>query len=96
MEPIPSPHSTTPTSVPADPADDGIERVLFVGYCFIVGVFLAWAPWDPSWERLSWLAPLGGLRLHLLDSWVRSAVCAFGVLHLVWAVHDLDLLRSRK
>jgi hypothetical protein len=74
-------------------ADDAIERVLFIGYCAIVGAFLTWAPWDRSWERLSWLAPLGSLRLYLLDPWVRAAVSSFGALHLLWGLHDLDLMR---
>ena len=33
--------------------------------------------------------------LPTLDPWVRSAVCGFGAMHLFWAIHDLDLLRTR-
>ncbi len=93
MDITPSPASTR---WHRSPSDDAIERVLFVGYCLIVGTFLAWAPWDRAWERLAWLVPVGRLRLYLLDPWVRSAVCGFGAMHLFWAIHDLDVLRTQR
>jgi hypothetical protein len=74
---------------------DSLFRILFVVYCLEAGIFLALAPWTDSWQQLATLLPLGGLRSLVTMSWLRGMVSGFGVVHLVWAVHDIDLvLRS--
>lgn len=64
--------------------------VVYVLYCIEAGIFLAWAPWTGFWERtfvsLPWLE-IGRL---MLDPWIRGAVTGFGLVHLVWGLHDLE------
>lgn len=74
---------------------DRITLALFVLYCIEVGLFLLLAPWGPMWERaLSWLPSLDlqALGGHPIT---RSAFSGFGLVHLIWSLHDLDLLFRR-
>ena len=41
------------------------------------------------------LLPFGALRELLLTSWARAVISAFGLLHLVWGLHDVDLFLRR-
>ncbi len=71
-------------------------RAAFILYCAEAGIFLLVAPWTPAWDRISGLMGGGLLSSLFLASWVRSLCSAFGSLHLVWLLHDLDLfLRDR-
>ncbi len=69
-----------------------IFRVLFILYCVEAGVFLAFVPWSTLWERHLLSIPLLGLRAFGLHPVLRGALSGFGLIHLVWAVHDLELL----
>ena len=68
-----------------------VGRLLFVFYCVEAGVFLLLAPWSPIWDRVLAAVPIGGLYPFVLKPIVRAAVSAFGVVHLVWGAHDLEL-----
>lgn len=69
--------------------------VLFVIYCLEAGLFLLLAPWNAGWDRLAFqMTPL--LRELLLDSGFRGAVSGFGLVHLVWGLHDLTTLVTRR
>jgi len=73
-----------------------LVQLLFILYCIEVGSFLVLAPWSPSWERTIILMPLSGsLVPPLLHPALRGGVTGFGLIHLVWAAHDLDRLLSR-
>jgi hypothetical protein len=75
-------------------------RALFFVYCLEAGLFLAVLPWTPTWDRLSLVAPVVTLRSWLGsgwpgsgwlgDGWLRGLASGFGLVHLVWAAHDLD------
>ncbi len=73
-----------------------IGRLLFVLYCVEAGVFLLLAPWSPMWERVLAHMPLGELYPLALRPIVRSAVSGFGLVHLVWGAHDLELWLERR
>ena len=75
-------------------------RVLFVVYCLEAGLFLVVLPWTPTWDRLAMLSGFGGIGgsgAHGVwgAAWLRGAITGFGLSHLVWAVHDLDLFLRR-
>jgi len=70
---------------------DSLYRVLFLIYCLEAGVFLLFAPWSQAWDRLILLAPLGLFRSLLLAPWLRGLLTGFGVVHLLWVLHDVDL-----
>lgn len=74
-----------------------LVSVLFVFYCFEVGIFLVLAPWSQSWERLLLSLPLVSGWLPLLTHpATRGLITGFGLVHLVWGVHDIDFfLRQR-
>lgn len=69
---------------------DRLVRYVFIFYCATVGVALVLVPWSPGWDQM--LSFLGArfelLRLPLL----RGALSGFGLVHLVWGVHDLHRL----
>ena len=69
---------------------DRVVRYVFVLYCATVGVVLVVIPWSPGWDRMLSHLPAGFemLRLPLL----RGGLSGFGLVHLVWCVHDLQLL----
>ena len=68
-----------------------MTRALFILYCVEAGVLLVMAPWSPAWDTSIFRLPGTGLQEILLHTWVRSAISGFGLVHLVWAAHDLEL-----
>lgn len=75
---------------------DSIFRGAFLVYCLEAGFFLLATPWFDAWGRTCSLLPYGGVRDLLLSTWVRAAISGFGLIHLVWGAHDLDLLLRRR
>jgi hypothetical protein len=74
-----------------------LGRALFILYCVEVGVFLTVAPWRSGWSTLLIQFPVDALRGLMLSQWGRGAVSGFGLVHLVWGLHDLrDLLDRRR
>jgi hypothetical protein len=71
-------------------------QILFILYCVEAGALFVLAPWSGGWERTVVQLPWLPMRDLLLNTLVRSAVTGFGILHLVWAAHDLDMLFSRR
>jgi hypothetical protein len=71
---------------------DSLFKFLFIVYCLEAGLFLVLAPWTDAWERVVLLVPVAPLRHLVAVSWVRGLVTGFGLIHLVWAAHDVDLL----
>ena len=74
---------------------DSLFRGVFVVYCAEAGLFLLIAPWLPAWSQAALLLPFGIPRDILLISWTRAAISAFGLIHLLWGLHDLDLFLRR-
>lgn len=72
-----------------------LSRILFIIYCVEAGAVFFLVPWGAGWDRTIVQIPFESVRDLLLHPWFRSLVTAFGVLHLVWAVNDLDLLLRR-
>ena len=70
-------------------AFDQFFRFIFVLYCTTVGIILLLAPWTPGWDRLVTYLPHPGLRMLGLPL-VRGALSGFGLVHLVWGIHDLS------
>lgn len=68
----------------------GLITFLFILYCVTAGMFLVFAPWGPLWERV--LTPASaGLAADLLSlPVVRAAASGFGLVHLIWALNDLE------
>jgi hypothetical protein len=64
-------------------------RLLFVVYCFEAGVFLLAAPWMPTWDRTMVQLPLRRMSELLLEPSLRGTLSGFGVVHLVWGLHDV-------
>ncbi|MEO7795466.1 MAG: hypothetical protein ABIV06_11920 [Thermoanaerobaculia bacterium] len=75
---------------------ESMFRGVFLLYCLEAGLFLLLAPWLDSWGHALLLVPFGAARTFLLTTWMRGLTSAFGLLHLVWGVHDLDLFLRRK
>lgn len=69
-----------------------VFRLLFIVYCVEAGIFLCLTPWSPVWDRGALQLPWTLLRQMAIGTWVRSLLCGFGAVHLVWAIHDLDLV----
>lgn len=71
-------------------------RVSFILYCIEAGIFLLFVPWSPVWDQTMIQIPLHGLRIFCLHPLLRGGVSGFGLVHLVWGIHDLDTLLSRR
>ena len=74
----------------------GVFRILFVVYCVEAGALLVLAPWSLGWDRTMLQLPVGDLRTLLLTPVLRGGVSGFGLVHLVWGAHDLDLWLTRR
>ena len=70
-------------------------RVLFVVYCLEAGLFLAVTPWTSSWDRVVLIVGSGCGRPLATAAWLRGLVTGFGLVHLLWAAHDLELFLRR-
>lgn len=73
-----------------------VSQLLFIVYCVEAGVVLSLLPWTNGWQNAllrlpgtPWAA-LGG------SSWLRGLVTGFGLVHIVWGAHDLELLLTRR
>ncbi len=75
---------------------ESIFRGVFVVYCVEAGLFLLLSPWLAAWNHAVLFLPFGALRDFMLTSWMRAGISAFGLLHLVWGLHDLDLYLRRR
>jgi hypothetical protein len=75
---------------------DRITLFLFVVYCAEIGLFLVVAPWTVLWDRTLGQLPSHLLRIVALHPAVRAGVTGFGLIHLIWGLHDLTLLFSRR
>lgn len=63
-------------------------RIVFVLYCTTTGLLLLYAPWSPAWDTMLSALPGG---LHLLSMpLLRGALSGFGLVHLVWVLHELE------
>ena len=69
---------------------------LFILYCIEAGVLLTMTPWRDVWPRLILDLPSDALRSFLLHPFGRSAITGFGLIHLVWGLHDLHRLLTRR
>ena len=67
-----------------------IVRFVFVLYCATVGTILVLIPWSPGWAQMLSHLPSGFEPLRWPVS--RGALSGFGLVHLVWCAHDLQLL----
>jgi len=65
-------------------------RIVFVLYCTVTGLLLLYAPWSPAWDTMLSALP-GGLHLLTLPL-LRGALTGFGLVHLVWVLHELDAM----
>lgn len=72
-----------------------LAKVLFILYCVEAGALFSLLPWSAAWEQGAMRLTLFDLRAFCLHPLVRSGMTGFGVLHLVWGAHDLDLLLSQ-
>ncbi|REJ74235.1 MAG: hypothetical protein DWQ36_04425 [Acidobacteria bacterium] len=71
-----------------------LPRLVFVLYCLEAGLFLCLIPWRDGWVVLVDQFAVDAMRPYLRSSFIRALICGFGVVHLLWALHDLhDLLR---
>jgi hypothetical protein len=71
-------------------------RALFVLYCIEVGVMLLLVPWSPTWDRAVTQIPSLTAHSILFHPALRGALSGFGLVHLVWGVHDLDRWLARR
>ena len=71
-------------------------RLLFILYCVEAGIFLILAPWSALWDRTLIELPFGWARTFGLHPLLRGGVTGFGLVHLVWGTHDLELWLSRR
>ena len=75
---------------------DLITRILFVVYCVEAGAVFFFVPWGAAWDRTMVQIPYEGMRNVLLHPAFRSMISGFGLVHLVWAFHDLSGMLSHR
>ena len=66
-----------------------VFRILFIIYCLEAGLLLALLPWTQIWDRIVLGLPIVELRHLGLEPLARGTVTGFGLVHLVWVVHDI-------
>jgi hypothetical protein len=71
-------------------------RIFFVIYCFEAGFLLVVAPWHPLWDATVAQISLAALRNFFLHPLMRGAVSGFGLVHIVWGLHDAMVLTTRR
>lgn len=72
-------------------------RLVFILYCIEAGLLLLFLPWLPIWDQTLMQIPFDLLRHFSLHPLVRGAMSGFGVVHLIWALHDIvGFFRGRR
>jgi hypothetical protein len=71
-------------------------RIFFVIYCFEAGFLLIIAPWHPLWDPTVAQISFAALRNLLFHPVMRGAVSGFGLIHVVWGLHDVLALSTRR
>ncbi len=64
-----------------------VVRHLFILYCATVGSVLVVVPWSPGWNQM--LSHLSASFELLGTPLLRGALSGFGLVHMVWCVHDV-------
>lgn len=74
-----------------------VIRILFILYCIEVGLFLTVFPWTSGWQQQLLLVLPVKLERLVASPFLRSAVSAFGLVHIALGCHDLErwLARAR-
>jgi hypothetical protein len=54
------------------------------------------APWSPAWDRTVTRIPNLAVQVFLAHPAFRGGVSGFGLVHLLWGVHDLDQWLGRR
>lgn len=73
-----------------------VSQLLFIVYCLEAGVLLALLPWTSGWHNALLRLPHAQWAALAAHPWLRGLVTGFGLVHIVWGVHDLELLLSRR
>ncbi len=71
-------------------------KILFVFYCAEAGLLLTLLPWSPAWEQIMRQIPFAALQTAVLSPVLRGATTGFGLVHLLWGIHDIVALLSKK
>lgn len=71
-------------------------RIVFILYCFEAGTLLLFAPWSQAWDPTMANLPFELLHNLAVLPLVRGAISGFGLVHMVWATHDLEALLTRR
>lgn len=71
-------------------------RIFFIIYCFEAGFLLLIAPWYPLWDAAVVQISFTALRTFCLHPVTRGAVSGFGLIHIVWGLHDVVALAARR
>jgi hypothetical protein len=97
-EPAPTPDlnpEEQPPQLPAGPSwFHRLTSILFVIFCFEIGLFLLIYPWTDSWTNnyFSWIAP-GAMQTPWHEFWnntfVRGALSGMGIVNLWIALGDV-------
>ncbi len=64
-----------------------VVRYVFILYCATVGTVLVVTPWSPGWNQM--LSHLSATFELLGSPLLRGALSGFGLVHLVWCLHDV-------
>ncbi len=74
----------------------GLLRLLFIVYCIEAGLFLTVAPWRDVWGPLVGALPFPSFQDLLSSPFGRGAVTGYGLVHIVWGIHDANDVIQRR
>jgi len=69
--------------------------ILYVVFCFDMGVFLFVLPWTPLWSRNFFVAQYPWVSRIALNHFVRGAVSGIGLTDIALAVYELWRFRRQ-
>ena len=73
-----------------------IQILIYLFYCFEVGLFLLFIPWMKAWEANYFLERYAFLRPILLSGYTKGAVSSLGLVHLLLGFSDaMDFFGAR-
>ena len=70
--------------------------IVYILYCFEVGLFLVLLPWFHVWENNALIHRYSFLRAIVMNGYVRGAITGLGIANILMGVREVLAIRQKQ